>query len=744
MAKTTDVQTNFTGGEVTPRIRGRSDFKKFANSCEKLINFVPSVHGVINNRSGTKHVAKSAASNRLIEFEFSETQTYIIEFGNLYVRFYSNRAQVTTTASITAGSWSSGTATVTVASHDALVGDKISVSGVTPSGYNVTNAIVTAVTATTVSYAVASDPGSYTSGGTLTFPYQVTSPYSDSDLSELQYTQSADVLFLVHPDYGPRELQRSAATSWAFVEFDFKDGPYDDVNVTSTTLALSGTSGSVTVTASAVTGINGGDGFKSTDVGRRIRFNDGSNWTWLEITAFTSTTVVTATIRGENPSSGSAVDNWRLGSWSDTDGWPWTITFHQNRLWFGGSDANPQNLWGTKDNDFDNFEPTKRDGTVEDTSGLTFQIASNKVNAIRWLQSDEKGLLIGTQGGEWVGRSRTEFDPITPTTFAVKRQGSRGSASNVRVHQIGSSVVFNQRAGKRFYDTSFRFDSDRYSAEDLTLLADHLFAQTTVKDVAYQQEPNTTMWVVTADGNLYSMTYHKDQTVVAWAKHNLGGTNVQVQSVGVISDTPYDLVYVIVKRTIDSSTVYHIEYIEDRFEIDDEICDAYFVDNGITYDSTATTSITGLGHLEGETVAILADGAVHPDKVVSSGSITLNYSASTVHVGLPITSEIKTMPLWPDRLPYEPRGKLNRISEVLVQLHQSVNFSIDTNNGTFETILFRKVNDPMTDNIDLFTGTKRWAAGGMNDYESQIHIKQDKPLPITIVSLVARMQFGDE
>lgn len=672
MARVVHIQTNFTGGEASNRLFGRVDLAKYGNSLEVMQNMLLMPQGGAIRRSGTRFLAQvkdSSQAVRLIPFQFSVTQAYVIEFGPLYVRFYRDRAQLT-------------------------------------------------------------------SGGT---PYEIVSPYAADDLAEIKYTQSADILYLCHPNYRPRELQRAGDTSWSFVNYTFNDGPYLDVNTTATTLTLSGTSGSVTVTASASL-------FASTDVDRLIRWEDpAGNWTWLRITAFTSATVVTATIAGPNPSAGTATVTWRLGAWSDTTGWPWCASFHHQRLWFGGSDTQPEQVWASKAGDFSSHEPSDPDGTVTADQGINFAIADNQVNAIRALVSNARGLVALTMGGEHVIRSQADFEPISQSNIAAYRQSSHGTPDTVLPVIGGDTILFPERSGRRVRELVFNLDIDQFQAADLNRLAEHIPA-TSIIEMAFQQSPFPILWVVTDGGTLHSMTYERAEQIVAWQTHAIGGSGV-VESAAVIHDDPYDLVYVVVQRTINGTVRRYVEFIEDRFEMTDDQEDAFYVDSGLTYDGAAATTITGLSHLNGAEVAILADGATHPARTVASGQITLDSAASVVHVGLAVTARMLTMPIKPERAPFDPRGRLSRIYDVTIRLHRTGGLKINSyvmgTSQTQDEIVFRDGSDLMDTAPPLFTGIKDIPFPSSHDHDVQLEMLVDNPQPLTVLELIVGLEIGE-
>lgn len=750
MSRSTHVQTNFTAGEFSPRLFGRTDIAKIRNAAATVENVICQKHGGASRRPGTKYVnavRDSADATRLIGFEYSVDQTYMLEFGDQYIRFYRDSGQLTKTHTVSTASWAGGTATVTLsAAHTILVGTTVTVSGISPSGYNGTY-VVTGVASTTIDYAVVSDPGAYSSGGSVVAPYEISSPWASSELSEIKYTQSADILYLCHPDYAPRELRRNADTDWELASFDYTDGPYLDINTTAVTLTPAATSGTgVNVTASAITAINDGAGFQTTDVGRWIRIKHSSTWGAAQITSRTSTTVVVVDI-AENFGAATASANWRLGSWSDTDGWPWVPSFHQERLYFGGSDAHPQTLWGSVVGDFTNFQPSQTDGTVADDDGVTYTISANQVNAIRTLNSNARGIMIGTQGGPWVGKSTAAFDPISPTNFAVFKQSSYGVSDTVRAHEVGPAILMVQRGDLILRELAFSFEADQFVAPDLTILSEHVTLGGVV-DSAYQDEPDSVLWLARADGQLLGMTYEREQEVVAWHRHVLGGSLTGsnqpiVESIATIREGNEDQLWMIVKRTIDSATVRYIEYLTSPFDASaSDAEDAIFVDSSLTYDGAATDTITGLDHLEGETVSILADGAVHPDRTVSSGSITLKDDYSVVQVGLSYTSTLKSMPIHPETTVMDSRGKIGRVYKATIRFLETLGAKIGDASDNLDTIPFREAGDPMDAPPPLFTGYKTVAPNSSYEKGVQLILTQEQPLPMTILAIIWEFDLG--
>jgi hypothetical protein len=373
MARVAVQLTNFTGGELSPRLDGRNDLTKYASGCKTLENMIVYPHGSAARRPGTQFVAEvkdSTKKTRLIPFEFSTTQTYMLEFGNQYIRFYK-------------------------------------------------------------------DNGVILSGGS---PYEIVSPYLEAELFEIKFAQSADVMYICHPNHAVRKLSRTGHTAWTLTEVNFTNGPYLDNNITTTTFTISAhtVGAGRTLTASAITGINSDTGFQTTDVGRLVQFRDG----YGKITARTSTTVVTIEILKDMGSTSSSTD-WSLGAFSNTTGHATCVTFFEQRLVFAGTKSQPQTLFFSKSGDYENMDEN-RGGTVADDDAIIYTIASNQVNAIRFMTAT-RTLIVGTAGGEFAVSGGGTDVAITPTNILIKKQSNHGAA-NLDAIAVGNVTLFLQRA----------------------------------------------------------------------------------------------------------------------------------------------------------------------------------------------------------------------------------------------------------------------------------------------------------
>lgn len=583
---------------------------------------------------------------------------------------------------------------------------------------------------------------------------EIDTPYAEADLYQITGPQSADVLYHFHGSYPTYKLERYGHTTWSLVEVAWQDGPWLELNTTSTTLTPSAATGlGIDLTLSSTTGVNSDAGWQSTDVGRLVRYKKSTSWGWAIITSITSTTVAVADVGKDFEATPTAQTTWQIGAWSETTGYPQVGAFYEQRLYAAATTDQPQTFWASQTADFENMAPDNQgDGTVADDDALNYTLSADSVNAIRWMSAGENTLAIGTTGGEWVPSSQGAV--LTPSDITVRRQTTHGAAQ-VQPVRVDNVVLFVQRAKRKVREFSFSFDIDGYRAQDMTRLAQHISIGGIV-EMAFAEEPNSLVYAARNDGQLLTMTYRRDEDVVGWARHIIGGAfgsgAAIVESVAVIpgaggagqtqSSEDRDEVWVIVKRTIDGATKRYIEVFERDFEDGDDQEDAYYADSIITYDSTSTTSITGLDHLEGETVKIWADGAIQADKTVSGGAITLDAAASVVQVGLGYTHTIKTLRVTDGNPSGTAVGKTKRIyglTFVLLNSHV-VKFGPDTSNLVEKE--FREVSDPMDAPAPLFTGESFVELDSGYETDTRVVIQHDAPCPFFLLALAPEIQVN--
>ena len=421
---------------------------------------------------------------------------------------------------------------------------------------------------------------------------------------------------------------------------------------------------------------------------------------------------------------------------------PSVVTFFEQRLVFANTNNNPQTIWFSKNGDYTNFTV----GTADDDA-LIYTIASNQVNAIRYL-SATRVLTIGTSGGEYV-LTATNDGPITPTTTLIRKYSNYGSAQ-VEPVQVADVTLFAQRGARKLRE--FRYAGEvntaGYQAPDMTILAEHI-TETGIKEMSLQQEPDNVVWCVLENGKFVGMTYRREENVIAWHEHLIGGAfgSDAFGHVESVATRPGDLneddTYLVVKRTIGGATKRYIEYFS-SFDFGSDVEDAFFVDSGLSYSGSSVTSISGLDHLEGQSVSILANGATHPDKTVSSGAISLDFAVTKAHIGLNYSSTLQTMRIEAGGTEGTAQGKTKRIHEVVLRLFRTVGVKVGSSETELDRIPFRSSAQAMTAAIPLFTGDKQIEFRGGFDTDGFVVVQQDQPLPLTIIGIFPRLITFDQ
>ncbi|MDH3702700.1 MAG: hypothetical protein OEU46_15435 [Alphaproteobacteria bacterium] len=688
MPKASPAYTAFNAGEWSPLLEGRQDLSKYFSALRRMRNFYPKVQGPAIRRPGTRHVAEvkdSTRTVRLLPFEFSVQQAYIIEAGSLYLRFFRDNARIETAPDVA---------------------------------------------------------------------YEIASPYQESDLAALKFVQSADVLYLFHPAHMPRKLSRFGDTNWTLTPIEPADGPYLPANTTPTTLTPSATSGSVTVTASATEGLNGGAGFKDMDIGRLIRLKVSGVWGYGEITAWISTTQVTVQVE-RNFGAASATADWRLGLWSGATGYPGTGTFYEDRMALAGVPDFPQRLDLSRTGDYENFMPTEADGTVVSDNALAFTLNANNVNAIRWLLDHEKALMAGTVGGEWPLSPSNAGEALDAANPPQARRATVYGSADVTPIKAGGTILFVQRAGRKIFEQAFAFESDGFRAGDLTELAGHV-STGGLTELAYQREPDSILWAVRADGGLIGLTYRREQDVVGWHQHVPGGKSdaagapSRVESLAVIpsSNGSRDELWLVVQRRINGFTRRFIEYLEAPLADDADQTNSFYVDSGLIYDGPAIDTLSGLDHLEGETVQILADGGSHPDRIVAGGAITLDRFVSKAAVGLAYDhlSVLQTLDIEAGAADGTAQGKIKRITGCTIRLHRSLGVWVGPDEAAIDPLpelVFRDPSTEMGSPAPLYSGDSFIPWPGGYDRFGRVTVVPRGPFPCTFVAIYPQLITQD-
>mgnify|MGYP003331445713 FL=1 len=764
MGRASTIQNAFNAGELSSLMLGRQDVKKYASGLFVCYNAMPYTQGGWTRRPGTAFLHQTKYNNResrVLPFQYSVTQTYILEFGHQYIRFFTDHGILTRTAQNITGITRASVGVVTYSGSDTYAnGDRVHISGIVGmTQLNNREVVVANVNTGANTFEIQDTDGNninttaydaWVSGGTVAEIFEVATAFDETDLDDVRITQSADTLFILHPDFPPQKLVRNSALSWTLSNIAFLDGPYDTTNTTSTTLTPGAATGTgVTLTASAVTGINNDTGFQSTDVGRFIRLREGSTWGYVLITGFTSTTVVTVTVVNTLTNT-NAKTAWRMGVWSDTTGYPSCGTFFDDRLFLAGASLYPQRLDGSKTSAYTSFAPTDTSGAVAADNAVAFTLNADDVNAIRWMAPNEKGLLVGTSRGEWLVRASSLNEAITPTNISAKPCTRHGSEPVAPV-SAGKAVLFVQRAGRKVRELVYVFEVDGFKAPDITLLAEHI-TRPSVTQIAYQEQPQATVWGVRSDGAMLGMTYERDQDVVAWHRHELGGTSDStgtaipiVESVAAVPapDASRDELYMVVKRYVNGGTKRYVEYLTKIWETEDAQEDAFYVDCGWTTVGAGTT-ITGLWHLEGETVGAYIDGTRHVDITITNGTATFDRSGTVKTIGYFYNSDGQTMPLDGGAQDGSAQGKAKRISRVGFWLVDTLGLTFGPDEDNLSEILVRQWGADYGTATSLFTGVVRERFEGDYDKLGQIYWRASGPFPANVLAVMPQFQVSDD
>lgn len=884
MAKASPAQTSFAGGELSPLLEGRIDLAKYPIGCRKLRNFMPLIQGPARKRGGTRFIAEvkdSTAYTWLQSFVFSQTDSAIIEYGNLYNRFFRNR----NTANVAgADAYNSGTTYA--------LSDFVTYSGTQYRSLQAAN--LNNQPDISPTFWVAQDA------------YENVSPYSAANLINdeggfgLSIAQSADVMYIAQGDVGPKTLSRFSSTHWVYATYQPEDGPFDPQNIDKTiSVHVSGETGTVTFTNDAADSpvpsgttsrlirieetdksavdpweankrIAGegenpfgqerrSDGHlydcatNSTVAGGQIEYRTGSvkpihtegtesdgdgkplysgstlfagkvgvAWTYLHsgygigrITAvagggLTATLVINSDFRMPASVVSPGSYRWSLGAWY-AGHFPTAVAFYRDRLcWSGGQRVQLTVAGGYTSMAGDEF------GEVLPDSAIDVLISIGSMDQVNWIATQPNALLIGTSGSTLAFEEITHNAVLGPANSKFEPQSAIGTRKIMPIN-VDDCTLFIERSGLQLREAQYSADTERFSSRDLTAFSEHI-TQSGIIAMAFAANPNNLMWCLRADGKLACLTYEKNEDVIAWSLHDVGGV---VESIAVIP-SPYagiDDLYMIVRRTINGTVKRYIEVLlppytapNDPWTYSYQDCSLSYdgtqsvtlalgtgygtvgasvtatagsatfssgdIDREIrvrTYDSdtelwstaigvitgyTSTTVVTieivsafatnnyaagawgltahilsGFGHLEGETVRIVADGATHVDRVVSGGSVTLTRQALYAHVGKAMKGVIQLMNLEAGGEDGTAQGKIKKISTITFRLFETMGGQCGPNLIQLDSLFDRDPSTPMNQGDPLFSGDKSipWPNG--YETEGRITFVHDVGLPATLCAV---------
>lgn len=716
MPRVTAIQTNFTAGELSPRMLGRVDIARYQNGAERVENAWPLIHGGAIRRDGTLYVGPTKYSGmdvRLIPYIFNRNQAYMCEFGEYYVRIYFSSGLYTgvelqspyTSAMLATTDYVQGADTMFLFNQAMpiyrlrrnsdfewtlapapFVTQPFDEKGIfVNSAMNINDRTVGGgriVTATAAVF-MASDVGrEIWSGGGVA---KITAFTSANVVT-------VDVL---------TEFSLNNVTLWAL------KGSPQTINTPSVKDPV-GASTTLTLTVA---------GWRPEDVGKFVKINGGL----VEITSYSSSTVVNGVIRSALTAVvASPANAWSLESsvWNLLDGYPGTGTLHEQRLVVAGSPSYPQTIWESRTGEYLNFEL----GTKDDDA-MSFTVSSDQINPIIHL-AQIKALIALTYGGEFSLTGGVE-KPITPTNIQVKNQSVYG-CNNVKPVRIGNELYFMQRANRKLRALAYKFDSDAYGAPDMSVLSEHI-TETGIKDMAYQQEPESILYLVRADGVMATLTIDRDQDVVGWARQTTAG---KYQAVASIPNATGEEVWAVVRRTVAGKPAQYLERFVSGAQVDCGI---------VASNPNGAADWGGLDHLEGMTVDVVADGVVMQQQKVLKGVISLPRPAFNVQIGLNYVTTIKTLTPEIGTATGSAQGNSMRIGEVTLRFLKTIGCKI---NG--QTVAFRNLGVNVLDKPPpLFTGDHRMENLGWDRGQAQLLIVQDQPLPFHLLCVIKKITVND-
>lgn len=848
------IQSSFAGGELSPTLYARVDLAKYHIGAARMLNFFVDYRGGASNRVGTELVARvfnSAAAVRLIPFQFSVVQNYMLEFGDFYMRVIVNGSLITEAAKVLSAVTNANPGVFTSAAHGFANGDELFLLATGMTQINQKEYFAAAVAANTFQVVDWNGNPLNTAGfgafvsGTVARIYKIVSPYAATDLATLKFTQSADVLTLTHPSYTPQDLSRTSDTSWTFVpvvigaaigppagtptavvspvtvgvtDYQYVVTAVDTNGQESIASAIAhaalaidirATSGSILISWAAVAGA------VSYNVYKALPVNNGT----IPVGALFG--YMASTVGGITAVDANIIPDFTTGPPTHnnplTGNNPATATYDQQRKVYAGSNAEPETFWMSKPGQFKNFDVSS---PVQASDAITGTLVSRQVNQIKHMVSMPNGLIMLTSGGAW--QVSGIGGVLSPTTIQATPQAYNG-AGDIPPLTINYEIIYVQQKGTIVRDLSYSFYTNIYTGSDLSVLSNHLFAGYTLGEWTYAEEPFKIIWATRSDGALLALTYLKDQEIFGWSKHETQG---RFQSVASIPEGSEDAVYVVVQRSISGQLIKFIERMHTRLmPYGSE--DAFFIDCGLSsalitgtvqltiaaasgdnvlvtasaayFDATWAslsnviragggimtvvqyidsthilvditrpitdinamsvdllpwpqasgtwtgqvpfTTVSGLDHLEGETVAILADGNVIPPQVVLNGTVTLPVPATKVHIGLGYTAQLQTLYL--DIGEPSIQGKRKNITAMTARVDQTRGLKMGQ---TFNDLTEFKDRDLNTigEPIELFTGDERMIIGGGWNTEGQMCLQQDNPLPATVLGVIPEITIGDD
>jgi hypothetical protein len=806
MAKASPIFSALNGGEWSPMLDGRTDIAGYSASAQTLLNFWPTIQGPIVRRAGAQFVRQvkdTTDVTRIVPFVKSRDDAVMIEFGDLYCRFYVDRAPVLTgsTATITGATAADPVVITTSGAHGYSNGQDVFISGVVGMTqingrwFKAANVTSTTFELQTIHGADVDGTGytAYASGGATDKPYEIVSPYSAADLTNskgelgIDYIQRGDVLYITDRSgvKEPRKLSRTSATSWSFATLAPNEGPFLALNATATTMYVSGATGSVTITASASV-------FTADDVGSLIRIDQEvvtATAPWVTGTAYTTGNYVRSEGKeykaASSATSGTTIPSHTSGTVSDGGvNWEYisagygiaritaqsgttatatvVVPFPQTLVGSG----NASTLWQRGAWSIRNGYPTAvsfyRERLVfGQGTRLDMSNAADYENFALDIAGEvlpESSIAVDVPGpaNDIVGlQEGTALAVMTEGgEFAVSVQSSSEplgpnnvqasgqtsyGARPVKPVRVGESILFVQSSGRKVRAMEYSWEREAFVAPDMTIRADHI-VKAGVTRLARQDSPYAIILAVRADGTLLSFTFDQGQEARAWARHEVGA----VEDVAVIPspDGTRDDVWLSVRRTINGATRRYVEYLAAEFDTGDAQEDARYADCMLTYDGASATTLLGFDHLEGEEVGLLIDGASAPVATVTGGAIDLPRSGSVVQAGLAYRSSYLGARIDAGAADGTSQGKIKRITDCAFRVIDTLGGEAGpslSNMDEIPTLNYRLPSTPMDQAPALFSGDAFMSWPGGYETDGRIAYSTATLFPATLVAIMPQV-----
>ena len=764
MVKLVDKQNIFNHGILSPKLYSRDDLKQYNGGIQDAVNFICSRYGPMEKRVGTEFVRDLGNPGQaafFMPFAFSISQTLLLEFIPGYIRFYAFDAATSMNFGAIKDpgfTWVSSegnvlyTSTATPTTTDMAYpnrylaeADKKAITAVAEGSITVEGVVYTR----------------------MDIAYEIETPFSEEDVRKIDYVQSLDVVYLAFakpsdgsPQKPPYKLTRRANDNWELSLFEAEDGPYLDANYDSSR-KMKITDKNTDISIVTLTNVS----FGTADIGRWIRINTPrynentyqfeDRWSYGRIHEITSASQIKVKWQHRATTSETTenwqtdeTSEWRLGAWhngtSNADEFPVTyptkVTIHQQRLVWAGLTDRPW-IWTSNSNAYNNYAPSDYEGTANDANSITVDISTDKVSEIYWMKS-LKSLLVGTELGEI--RVYSSGAALTPNDHVANRESSYGSYDGDPI-VTDDMLIFIQRLQRTLRSLSYDYNADAYIGPELTILAESL-TSSGIKKLAYQKEPNNTIWCVREDGSLLTLTYDKSQDVVGWSKSKLAGKDVKVIDAIVLPSKAYqqDMVLFVVERVIDGHTVRYLELLSKNFTVDLAAEDAIFLDCTLSpvFD-TPTDTIDGLDYLEGETVRVMEDGALVGEGVVENGKITVEIEVTHPKVGLPYEAYFETLERdFGDKQISTKMSKL-RVYKARLYVVRTLGLTLQRLDKGLVTTLVTFSPKQITDTTpDLVSGKVDIETSSAWDCDYRLRITSEPGLPCTVSGIILGVEIN--